>query len=145
MTYGFVIKRLSGCPGASRTFAAWLVGLTAGVIASAAEGRDLQISGTTGYLSEWRFEVVLAKNASDDEFTGPLRWKHVGLCSANGAEEKSGEINVHIRHMGPLSRVKATVSFEKLKCTYSGSFSPTVKGFMTCSDRTSLPLTLSFN
>jgi hypothetical protein len=141
MTHGQASERR----GVGQLLIASLIGLAVAAIAPAAEARELQISGTTGYLSEWRFEVVLARNATDEEFAGPLRWKHVGLCSANGSEERSGEINVHIRHMGPLSRVNATVSFEKLKCTYSGPFSPTVKGFMECSDRTSLPLTLSFN
>lgn len=144
MRSGPATERPIGRRGVGRSLIASLIGLAVAAIAPVAQARELQISGTTGYLSEWKFEVVLAK-APNDEFAGPLRWKHVGLCSANGAEEKSGEIAVHIRELGPLSRVNATVSFEKLKCTYSGRYSPTVKGFMECSDRTSLPLTLSFN
>jgi hypothetical protein len=125
---------------------AGLVGLAVGSAAATAHAQTLQITGTTGYLSEWKFEVALAKKApDDDEFAGPLRWKHVGLCSANGPEEKTGEINVQIRRMGPWSRVNATVSFEQLKCTYRGPFSSSVRGFMECSDRTSLPLALLFN
>ena len=122
-----------------------LVGLALCTIAATAHADVLQITGTTGYLSEWRFDVALAKQATDDGYAGPVLWKHIGVCGVNGPEEKNGEINVQIRRMGPLSRVNATVSFEKLRCTYSGPYSTNVKGFMECSDRTSLPLALLFN
>jgi hypothetical protein len=118
------------------------------VIACAASGsaraQTLQVTGTTGYLSEWQFNVALAKAAPHDEFSGPVTWKHIGLCSVNGTQEKRGDIDVRIRRMGPWSRVNAKVSFEDLRCTYSGPYSNSVTGFMECSDRTTLPLTLLF-
>ena len=62
-------------------------------------------------------------SAGRREFSGPVTWKHVGLCSVNGPEEKRGEIRVQIEGSGPASRVDATVSLESVQCTYSGHFS----------------------
>jgi hypothetical protein len=102
------------------------------------------LTGTTGYLSEWQFSVALKSDSSNEQFSAPVTWKHIGLCSVNGAVEKRGDIDIQIRRIGPWSRLKASVSFEQLRCTYSGSYAETVSGFMACSDKTSLPLTLLF-
>jgi hypothetical protein len=120
-----------------------LIGITLGglpVIAMA----QAQLTGKTGYLSEWQFNVALSGGSPSDQFSVPVTWKHVGVCSANGPVEKKGDIDIQIRRMGPWARLKANVSFEQLRCTYSGAYSETVTGFMTCSDKTSLPLTLLF-
>ena len=122
---------------------ACLLGITLGVPAATAEAQT-QVTGTTGYLAEWQFRVALSKESAGEQFSTPVTWKHIGLCSVNGVQEKRGDIDIQIRHLGPWSRLKASVSFEQLRCTYSGHYSETVTGFMECSDKTSLPLTLLF-
>jgi hypothetical protein len=120
-----------------------LLGIALGVSPGIVKAQG-QLTGTTGYLSEWQFNVALSGAASGDQFSAAVTWKHIGLCSVNGPVEKQGDIDIQIRRMGPWSRLKASVSFEQLRCTYSGPYSETVTGFMACSDKTSLPLTLLF-
>ena len=130
--------------GVNKLLTICLLGITLGMPAETARAQTW-ITGTTGYLSEWQFKVALSKASSPgDQFSAPVTWKHIGICSVNGTVEKQGDIDIQIRHMGPWSRLKASVSFEQLRCTYSGPYSGTVTGFMECSDKTSLPLTLLF-
>jgi hypothetical protein len=63
-----------------------------------ARSRSLHIAGTAGYLSEWQFDGEVAETATSGELVGPLVWKHIGLCSVNGPQEKPGKI--HIRFSG---------------------------------------------
>jgi hypothetical protein len=113
------------------------------VTPSATAKAQTQLTGKTGYLSEWQFSIALTNSASG-EFSSPVTWQHTGLCTVNGPAEKHGDIDIQIRHMGPWARLRASISFEQLRCTYSGSYSETVTGFMQCTDKTSLPLTLLF-
>jgi hypothetical protein len=110
-----------------------------------AQARSLQIVGTAGYLSEWEVKA----DVSDDpalpagELSGPISWKHTGLCAVSGPVEKSGAIKFRISGWGPFARIDATMSFEQAQCTYSGSFANGTKGTMDCSDAKGIPLALS--
>ncbi len=77
------------------------------------------------------------------ELSGPISWKHTGLCTVNGPVEKSGDMKFRISGWGPFSRIDATMSFENTNCTYSGSFSDGTRGTMDCTDAKGIPLTLS--
>jgi hypothetical protein len=88
-------------------------------------------------------------------------WKHVGICSANGPEEKRGVIKAQINRTGPIPRIDATVSLEKAQCTFKGEFKGEFLGdfagnvpgnssdrtsvVMDCSDAKGVPLTFSFD
>jgi hypothetical protein len=123
------------------------LGAALGAALGPAHAQSRQIVGTAGYLSEWELKGVVTEKiaAGRREFSGPVTWKHIGLCSVNGPEEKRGEIRVRIEGSGPASRVDATVSLESVQCTYSGKFSNTTSGVMDCSDAKGVPLALSFN
>jgi hypothetical protein len=110
-----------------------------------AGARTLQIVGTAGYLSEWGVTATAEIDASAPagEHRGPISWKHVGLCSVNGPVEKSGDIKFKISGWGPFTRIDATMSFDRIQCTYSGSFSGETRGTMDCSDAKGIPLTLT--
>jgi hypothetical protein len=120
------------------------------VVASApAQARTLQIVGTAGYLSEWEIKASADPDAAGGEHRGPISWKHVGLCTANGPVEKSGNLKFRISGWGPFSRIDATMSFEQTECTYSGSYASGgssaagSRGTMDCSDAKGIPITLT--
>jgi hypothetical protein len=93
-----------------------------------AQSRSLYVSGTAGYLSEWEMGGEVADTQpGGGEFIGRLVWKHVGVCSVNGPQERPGHIR--IRLSGP-SKVDATISFDGDHCTYTGPASGT--GRMDC-------------
>jgi hypothetical protein len=119
--------------------------ITLATAATPADSRSLQVAGTAGYLAEWEFNgtVTATTPAPDAEFSGPLTWKHVGVCSVNGPEEKRGEIRFRLSKSGAASRLTATVALDGAQCNYSGDFSGSSSGHMDCSDAKGVPLTIS--
>ena len=115
------------------------------IVCAPAQARTLQIVGTAGYLSEWEIKASADPELSEaaGEHRGPISWKHVGLCAANGPVEKSGNIKFRISGWGPFSRIDATMSFDQTQCTYSGSYAAQTRGTMDCSDAKGIPITLT--
>jgi hypothetical protein len=115
--------------------------------ADAAAAGSLRISGTVGYLSEWEVNGELIETISADErkFSGPLVWKHVGLCSANGPQEKTGAISLQIFGSGALSRIHATLWLEETQCEFNAGLSDGSTARMDCSNAKGIPLKLTFN
>jgi hypothetical protein len=109
-----------------------------------AAARSLQVAGTAGYLSEWELnaEVTGTESGGREQFSGPLTLKHIGLCSANGPEEKSGKIEFYISKSVRSSEIHATLLINGTRCSYSGRLSASSGGFMDCSDGNGIPLTL---
>lgn len=119
--------------------------ITLATATTPADSRSLQVAGTAGYLAEWEFNGTVSATtpASDAEFSGPLTWKHVGVCSVNGPEEKRGEIRFRLSKSGTASRLTASVALDGAQCNYSGDFSGSSSGHMDCSDAKGVPLTIS--
>jgi hypothetical protein len=122
----------------SRTLFLVLI-LSAG--AGSAHAQSLQLTGATGYLSEWEMTGTITQAASGRvrEFSGPLTMRHVGLCSQAGPEVKVAEIKLQM----VKSSLHATMTMDGSKCTFSGTFSGTYIGLMDCPDAKGVPVTLS--
>jgi hypothetical protein len=118
-----------------------LVLLALAVAGTPARSRSLHIAGTAGYLSEWEFDGEAAEARTGGELVGPLVWKHIGLCSVNGPEEKPGKIR--IRLSGDTSKIDATIFFDSTRCTYSGNLSGSSGGLMDCLEVGAIPLSIS--
>jgi len=108
-----------------------------------ARSRSLQITGTAGYLSEWELDGEIAETETGGELIGPLIWKHIGLCSVNGPQEKPGKIRVRLSGAGSPSKIDATILFDSARCTYSGTFSGSSEGRMDCPAAGAIPLSIS--
>ena len=94
-------------------------------------------------LGEWELTatVVTAKASQRSrEYAGALTMKHVGWCTQEGPEEKTGEIRLHISTLS--SRLKATVSVAGEDCTYRASLSDSYSGKLECPGRAPVPLEL---
>jgi hypothetical protein len=112
------------------------------VVAPAAAG-SLQIVGYSGYLGEWELTATVTEDGSSTtrkEYSGPLSMKHVGLCTQDGPEEKSGEI--HARMPAASSRMEATLWLDGVECGYQGVLSDFYSGIINCSGRETVPLKL---
>jgi hypothetical protein len=66
--------------------------------------------------------------------------KHVGICSQDGPEEKSG--NMHLQISPASSRLEATLVVAGVECSYSAKLSDYYSGTLTCPDREAVPLKL---
>ena len=110
--------------------------------AAPAGASSLELVGYSSYLGEWELTATLTDDGSTTPkgYSGPLSIKHVGLCTQDGAEEKSGKIRVQMVPSEP--RIKATLWVDGVECGYQGVLSDFYTGTMDCSGRESVPLKL---
>ena len=136
--------RISSGRYAVNSFRAYL--MLCAAVPGAAQAASLHIAGSAGHLSEWEMQGDLVATGPEvaGKFTGPITWKHVGLCSVNGPQEKPGEMTVQIVGSEPSSRISATLSMDGAQCTYSGKLGEKSSGLMDCSNAKGVPVTLSF-
>jgi hypothetical protein len=121
---------------------AFFLPIVLNALATPAGAQSLQVTGYSGYLGEWELTATVTENVSGrtDEYSGPLTMKHVGLCTQDGPEEKTGEMRLQISALPP--RLNATLLVAGVECTYSGRLSDSYTGTMTCLDRGAVPLRL---
>jgi hypothetical protein len=112
------------------------------LLAVPAGADSLEIVGYSGYLGEWELTATLREDASmaARKYSGPLAMKHVGLCTQEGPEEKTGEM--HVQMSPSSSRLQATLSLDGVECGYQGVLSEFYSGTMNCSGGQAVPLKL---
>jgi hypothetical protein len=121
---------------------AFFLPIVLSALATPAGAQSLQVTGYTGYLGEWELTATVTESVSGrtNEYSGPLTMKHVGLCTQDGPEEKTGEMRLKISTLP--SRLNATLLVFGVECTYSGRLSDSYTGTMNCPDRGPVPLRL---
>ena len=104
-----------------------------------AEAETLEVLGQAGVLGEWELmaNITSTPAGARKQFSGPLVMKHVGICTVDGPEQKTGEIQLQL--IGS-SRVKATLVVAGVTCTYAGRKSDSFSGVMRCPDQRDVPL-----
>ena len=114
--------------------------LLATVTPAGAESRE--VIGQAGFLGEWELTATVTEQIADGakDFVGPLSLKHVGLCTQDGPEEKTGELRLKISELP--AKVRAILLIEGAECTYDGNLKDSYDGLMICPDRPSVPLSL---
>jgi len=114
-----------------------------GALSAPARGESLQVTGYAGVLGEWELTGTVVTGTTSwltREYGGPVTMKHVGWCTQDGPEEKTGEIRLQISTLWP--RLKATVSVGGVDCTYRAKLSDSYTGMMECPGRAAVPLEL---
>jgi len=98
-----------------------------GALATSAQAQSLQLIGYSGFLGEWELTATVTQSASGrKEYAGLMTMKHVGICTQEGPEERTGEIR--LQRSASLSRLTATLSVAGVECTYSGQLSDSYTG-----------------
>jgi hypothetical protein len=105
-----------------------------------AHASSLEVIGQAGVLGEWELTAKVTETTAQgkQEFVGPMVLKHVGLCSQDGPEQKSGELRLQLSRSSSL--IKATLLLDGVACSYSAKKSDAFKGTMSCPDRRDVPL-----
>src|SRR5450759_5147078 len=95
---------------------AFFLPIVLSALATPAGAQSLQVIGYSGYLGEWELTATVTETASGriKEYSGPLTMKHVGVCTQDGPEEKTGEMNFQIS--ASSSRLNATISVAGVEC-----------------------------
>ena len=107
-------------------------------LATPAGAQSLEIFGYAGVLGEWELTASVTGNDNTKDYSGSLTMTHVGICTADGPEEKKGNIRLQVSQ--PSSRMSATLVLDGVTCTYTGRLSASYTGVMNCPDRSPVPL-----
>lgn len=116
--------------------------LALSLVAAPAGAASLEVLGYSGQLGEWELTATVTEDgsATPKNYAGPLSMKHVGLCTQDGPEEKSGNIRVQMLASSP--RMEATLQMDGVECRYRGILSDFYSGTMNCPGREAVPLKL---
>lgn len=117
-------------------------------VGGTAAAQSLSASGAAGYLSEWQLNAQLSRGPTTGEFTGPMSIRHVGLCTHDGPDEITTQLNLRISDAKPWlakarSEIQATFVMNGSECTLTGSFSGTYRGSMDCAGARGIPIEIS--
>jgi hypothetical protein len=116
---------------------AFVLSIALSALAGPVQAQPLEIIGYSGYLGEWELTATVTATAAPRKaYSGPLTMRHVGLCTQDGPEEKTGEMHLELS----AARMTATLSVAGVECSYSGLFSDSYAGTMTCPGREAVPL-----
>ncbi len=69
--------------------------------------------------------------------------RHVGLCSVNGVEEKSGEMRLTVSRS--TSGVEGTLAMDDDSCRIVASASPSYSGLLSCRNAQGVPINFSID
>ena len=98
----------------------------------------MELLGQAGVLGEWELTGNLTEGGQSMEFSGPLKMKHVGICTQDGPEERAGEISLQLASRSEL--LTASLVLDGIPCTYSARKTHAYEGTMACAGRTLVPL-----
>jgi hypothetical protein len=116
-----------------------------GAGAGSAMAQSYSVNGQVGYLQEWEMKANLAKTitSSGVSYEGPVTLRHVGLCSVNGLEEKSGVVRLTVSRR--TSAVEGTLAMKDDTCRIVASASKSHSGLLNCRDGQGVPISFSID
>jgi hypothetical protein len=76
-------------------------------------------------------------------YDGPVTLRHVGLCSINGVEEKSGVVRLTVSRR--TSAVEGTLTLKDDACRIAASASKPHSGLLNCRDGQGVPISFSID
>ncbi len=120
-------------------FAAAIAALVMICMVRPAAAQTREITGQAGILAEWDLTATVTEGAKG-HFSGPLSLKHVGFCSADGPEERTGEMSLIVAE--PPDTVTATLAIDGNTCTFTGRLKGGYDGMMRCPGRSDMPMML---
>lgn len=120
--------------------------LAASVMCAGSEHAPAQAqfaTGQIGYLQEWEMKADLttSANGAGTGYAGPITLRHVGLCSVNGVEEKSGTLELRISTRPP--GIEGTLNLADDKCRLTASGTQAYEGLLRCHDGNDVPINFS--
>ena len=107
--------------------------------------QSYSVSGHAGYLGEWELKANLAKTLTSGGVTydGSVTLRHVGLCSVNGVEEKSGVVSLTVSRR--TSAIDGTLSMKDDSCRIVAPASKSYSGLLNCRDGQGVPISFSID
>jgi hypothetical protein len=112
-----------------------------------ARAEAIVVQGQVGVIGEWALKASLApphpEGSGDAQiYSGLLKLRHVGVCSVEGPEEKTGRATASMR-AGVVDQL--VLAFGADNCVYPGPLhlsSKVSRGFMRCKSGFQVPISL---
>lgn len=100
------------------------------------------VTGQAGILGEWDLTATVTEKTGGGgrQWSGPLSMKHVGFCSVDGPEERTGELRLSVSD--PPGEATATLLLGDTECRFKGRLTDGYDGVMTCPDQRDVPMML---
>ena len=113
--------------------------------AQTSSAQTYSAKGQVGYLGEWEMKASLAKTVTNSgtDYDGPVTLRHIGLCSVNGVEEKSGTVQLKVSRR--TSAIEGTLAMQDDNCRIVASASSSYSGLMNCRDGQGVPIKFSID
>lgn len=108
--------------------------------AGPAAAQSRTIAGQFGVLGEWDLTATLAKQTAG-RWVGPAHMRHVGYCTVEGPEEKTGELQLKLAEA--KGRISGTLLIDGSVCTFSARLKDGYDGTLRCPERRAMPIMLS--
>ena len=132
----------------ARVAIAVLVAVSTLTFAALTGAQTRSVTGQFGVLGEWELTANVTKQADDGGrlWSGPLSLKHIGFCSVDGPEQKTGELRLDIPDpvAGSPAEATATLLIDGGACIFKGHLTDGYEGVMVCPDRANVPMMLMF-
>jgi hypothetical protein len=122
---------------------ALLAAVSTFVAAPCVLAQSYSANGQIGYLQEWEMKGSLTKTTTSASavYSGPVTLRHVGLCSVNGVEEKSGAVEFRVSLK--TSSIEGKLSMKDDDCRIVASAPPSYSGLLNCRDGQGIPIKFS--
>ncbi|MCC8940977.1 hypothetical protein H8A99_32215 [Bradyrhizobium sp. Arg68] len=100
----------------------------------------MEFLAQAGVLGEWELTGKLTESepGPGKQFSGPLKMKHVGICTQDGPDERAGEIR--LQFAGSDSQVTAELVLDDAPCKYSARKTHAYEGTLSCVGRAPVPM-----
>jgi hypothetical protein len=105
-----------------------------------AQAETREVTGQYGVLGEWDLVASVTRRAGD-QWSGPVKLRHVGYCTQDGPEVKTGELQLQIDETS--KRIQVTLLVDGKSCTFSARHKQGYDGMMRCPNQRPLPMMLS--
>ncbi len=109
-------------------------------LAGPADAQTRAVAGQFGVLGEWDLTASVTKQAAG-QWVGPVRMRHVGYCTVEGPEEKTGELQLQLAEA--RGTIIGTILIDGVACTFSARLKDGYDGTLRCPDRRDVPMTLT--
>jgi hypothetical protein len=107
-------------------------------LAGPAAAQTRAVGGQFGILGEWDLTASVTKQTAG-QWVGPARMRHVGYCTVEGPEEKTGEL----RLTEARGKINGTILIDGMACSFSARLKDGYDGTLRCPDRRDVPMTLT--
>jgi hypothetical protein len=126
-----------------RVMPALAAALWIGAGVPAALAQSYSADGQVGYLQEWEMKASLARTVTSSgvAYDGPVTLRHVGLCSVNGVEEKSGMVRLQVSPK--TAGIEGTLAMKDDSCRIVAAAQPSYSGLLSCRDGQGVPIKFS--